>query len=266
MADSNGMDGERLAGAVVRPGEPTLLYARGERAIYWLGIAEETAFRCNTYLLRDGEEAILVDPGGRLHFQQVRESVSRILPPERVTGMVLCHQDPDVAASMIEWLELNPDMRVFSSARTHVLLPHYGRADYHAYDTDEAPFFSLPTGSRLRFIPAPFLHFPGAFTTWDEDSGFLFSGDIWAALDLDWSLMVSSFERHVPKMDLFHLDYMCSNLAARGFVRRLEGLAIRAILPQHGSLIGPAHVGEALKYLASLRCGLDIIYADLASE
>lgn len=243
--------------------QPTPLYVDAGHQVYWLGITDETVFRCNTYLIVDGDEAILVDPGSSQYFPQVRQRVAQILPPENVSGMVLCHQDPDVAASMTDWLELNPEMRVFTTPRTQVLLPHYGRSGYRYYDVTERPLYTLPSGAGLQFIEAPFLHFPGAFVTYDRQAHYLFSGDIWAALDTDWSLTVDTFEEHVAKMNLFHLDYMASNLAARGFVRRIESLPIEAILPQHGSILGPQHVRSALDYLRQLRCGTDIIYADL---
>ncbi len=242
---------------------PTILYAADGHRIFWLGITDETAFRCNAYLIVDRDEAILVDPGSKQYFPQVRERVAQIMSPEAVSGMVLCHQDPDVAASMTDWLEINPAMRVFTSPRTQVLLPHYGRSDYQYYDVSEKPIYELPSGASLKFVGAPFLHFPGAFVTYDVQARYLFSGDIWAALDLDWSLTVTSFEEHAPKMDLFHLDYMASNVAARGFVRRIENLPIDAILPQHGSILGTRHVPAALAYLRNLRCGTDIIYADM---
>lgn len=242
---------------------PTVLYGAEGHHVYWLGITDVTAFRCNAYLIRDGDEAILVDPGGKGFFPQVRQRVAQILPPDQVSGMVLCHQDPDVAASMTEWLEINPTLRVYTSPRTQVLLPHYGRADYRYYDVAEQPCYGLPSGAQLQFIEAPFLHFPGAFTTYDSGSRFLLSGDIWAALDLDWTLLVGAFEEHIPKMNLFHLDYMASNLAARGFVKRIEHLTIDAILPQHGSIIPGRWVGAALDYLRHLRCGTDILYAAL---
>jgi flavorubredoxin len=217
---------------------PTTLYAANDHRIFWLGITDETAFRCNAYLILDRHEAILVDPGSRQYFPQVRQRVEQIIPPQDVSGMVLCHQDPDVAASMVDWLDVNPSMRVFTSPRTQVLLPHYGRSGYQYYDVTEKPVYALPSGAALKFVESPFLHFPGAFVTYDTQARYLFSGDIWAALDLDWSLTVSSFEKHAPKMDLFHLDYMSSNLAARGFLKRIENLRIDAI-------------------------GTDVIYADL---
>lgn len=242
---------------------PTVLHGADDHQVYWLGITDATAFRCNAYLIRDGDEAILVDPGGKAFFPQVRQRVAQILPPDQVSGMVLCHQDPDVAASMTDWLAVNPRMRVFTSPRTQVLLPHYGRSEYRYHDVTRGGGHPLPSGAQLRFIEAPFLHFPGAFTTYDTGSRYLFSGDIWAALDLDWTLLVGSFEEHIPKMNLFHQDYMASNLAARGFVKRIENLAIEAILPQHGSIIPGRCVGAALDYLRHLQCGTDIIYPTL---
>lgn len=246
--------------------KPVLLFESGEHAVYWMGITEDTAFRCNSYLIKSGEEAVLVDPGGHAVFAQVHDRVGQVLPPQNITGMILCHQDPDVASSMPDWLSLNAEMRVFSTPRTHVLLPHYGHKGYPAYDVETKPRFMLSEDKGLCFYPAPFLHSPGAFTTYDEASGFLFSGDIWAALDTDWQLVVPSFEEHIPKLDLFHKDYMASNKAATGFAHTIEKLDIRGILPQHGSLIRGEHVPLALAYLKNLECGLDLIYSDISEN
>ena len=244
-------------------GHPVPLFEREDHAVYWVGIADMTAFRCNVYFIKDGDEGIVVDPGSRGYFEAVKHHIAELMDPAAVSGMILCHQDPDVAASMVNWLEMNPGMKVFTSPRTNVLLPHYGVSGYNFYDTSAEPVYSLPSGEQLRFVDAPFLHFPGAITTYDGASRFLLSGDIFAALDIDWTLTVDDFAEHIAKMDLFHMDYMASNLAARGFVRRLAGLELDGILPQHGSVIKKEHVPLALEYLENLQCGLDIIYADM---
>jgi flavorubredoxin len=243
--------------------KPTPLYGHDDHVIYWLGIPEDTAFRCNAYLLVDGKEAILVDPGGRDAFSFVKNRVSQILEPANISAMILSHQDPDIAGSMCDWLNLNPGIRVIAGSRTHILLPHYGKAEYNMFNITDDPVWLFATGKKLRFIESPYLHAPGAFTTYDETSGFLFSGDIWAAVDMDWRLVVEDFNRHVMKMNLFHLDYMSSNIAARGFADKIRGLSINAILPQHGSVIPGIFTGKAIDYLARLRCGTDLIYPDL---
>ena len=232
-------------------------------AVYWLGHDEPSAFRTNAYLIVDGDQALLVDPGNRAYFAEARERVAQVVDPACVSGMILCHQDPDVAASMPDWLAVNPRMRVFTSPRTQVLLPYYGYPDYAYADVEDEPTLVLPSGGELYFIPAPFLHFPGAFATFDTASGFLFSGDVFASLDVGSWLWAEDFDDLADNMHLFHAEYMASNIATRGFVNRLAGLDIRTILPQHGSLIGKEHVPQALQWLADLRCGTDLLYPEL---
>lgn len=242
---------------------PTVLFEDEHHTIYWLGTPEDSAFRCNTYLIRDEKEAIIIDPGGKPGFEFIKKRIGQILAPEEVSAMILCHQDPDVGASMVDLLDLNPEMTIITSVRTNVLIPHFGKQDYTFFNINEEPVWYFKTGRSLRFIPSPFLHFPGAFSTYDEPSGFLFSGDIWAAMDMDWKLIVENFVTHELKLNLFHLDYMASNIATRGFIDRLRGLELNAILPQHGSIIPKKFISKAIAYLAGLKCGLDLIYPDL---
>ena len=144
-----------------------------------------------------------------------------------------------------------------------VLLPHFGIQEFSAVDIEEAPEYRFSSGRTLRFFPAPFLHSPMSFVTMDQTSGFMFTSDIFAALDADWHLVVADFERHSEKMDLFHMEYMASNVATRGFVETIEDQAINAFLPQHGSIIAGDDVARALDYLRELQCGLDITYPHL---
>lgn len=243
--------------------EVTLLFKDESHEIFWLGIDNETAFRCNVYLIKSGDEAIIVDPGSRAFFEEVKSRALEIVSIEQIKGLILCHQDPDVAASMIDWLDLKNDIQIISSDRTNVLLPHYGKDDYDFYSINENKTFTFSTGKELEFVESAFLHFPGAFVTYDKSSSFLFSGDIWAALDINWNLVVEDFELHISNMDLFHVDYMASNIATRGFVEAIEDKNIDAILPQHGSIIDEKNVTNALDYLRELRCGTDIIYGHL---
>ena len=240
-----------------------ILYENGSHKIYWVGIEEESAFRCNVYLIADGDEFLLVDPGSRLYHEELKKRLSKITDIDNIKGLILCHQDPDVASSMVDWIDINPEIEIITSSRTNVLLPYYGRQSYNFYNINENPQYTFKSGNLLKFIEAPFLHFPGAFTTLDLDAKFLFSGDIFAAIDIDWNLVVDDFEAHKANMDLFHKDYMPSNRATRGYARKIENETIEAILPQHGSIISSKDVPNAIDYLKNLQCGLDIIYADL---
>ncbi|MCK5293493.1 MAG: MBL fold metallo-hydrolase, partial [Arcobacteraceae bacterium] len=195
--------------------EPILLFEEGDYKIYWLGLEQDTAFRCNVYMICDGDEYIIVDPGSRTHFDVVKNKVAQITDLKNVKALIVSHQDPDVGASFVDWLEFNKEMLIISSGRTNVLLPHYGASGYNFYDISENNTYTFKSGKILEFIESPFLHFAGAFTTLDKTANFLFSSDIWAALDIDWKLVVDKdeFILHETYMDLFHIDYMASNIA-----------------------------------------------------
>jgi flavorubredoxin len=243
--------------------KPTELFADGDHAIYWLGFSEETVFRCNTYLIKDGQQAIVVDPGGVGRMPEVRKRVEQLMPVEGVKALIISHQDPDIAGSMKEWLEFDPTIEIISSPRTVVLLPHFGIGKFTGVDIEESPVYEFASGRQLQFLPAPFLHSPMAFVTFDQISGFMFTSDIFAAVDADWQLVVDDFDHHSEKMDLFHMEYMASNVATRGFVETIEDLPITAFLPQHGSILAGVDVSKAMDYLRNLQCGLDITYPHL---
>lgn len=245
-------------------GRPVLLYQENDYKVYWMGVPEENAFRTNVYLIVSGDECLIVDPGNRPYFPVLKKNIENLSLIDNVVGMILCHQDPDVAASMYDWLTLNPKLKVISSARTNVLLPHYGISEYDFYDIGESNNykFKFKSGKELQFIDAPFLHFPGAFATYDPSSKFLFSGDVWAAIDIDYQFIVSNFDEHTIKLDLFHIDYMASNKASSGFAKKLIDYDIDIIVPQHGAIIPSQFVPDAIEYLNELQCGIDIIYPD----
>lgn len=154
----------------------TCLYEEKDYQIFWLGIDNKTAFRCNVYMIKSGNEALIVDPGSRGFFEQVKKRALEIASIDEIKGLILCHQDPDVSASMIDWLDLKENLIIYSSDRTNVLLPHYGKEDYSYYSINQESTYTFENGHVLEFVEAPFLHFPGAFTTYCKTSRFLFSG------------------------------------------------------------------------------------------
>ena len=250
------------ANTVNLSGEPILLFEDIAFKIYWMGVPEENAFRTNVYLIVSGDECIIVDPGNRPYFPVLKKNIEKLGLLDNIVGMILCHQDPDVAASMYDWLKFNPKIQVITSARTNVLLPHYGIVEYDFYDIGASNDFkyTFKSGKKLQFIEAPFLHFPGAFATYEPTSKFLFSGDVWAAIDIDYQFIVSDFDDHSLKLDLFHIDYMASNIASSNFARKLKKYNIDTIVPQHGAIIPLEFVNDAIEYLMELQCGLDVIY------
>lgn len=225
--------------------------------IYWVGFDDkESGLRCNPYLMLDGDEAVLFDPGSAPHYPQVLSKVTRLIPFERISHIIVTHQDPDLCGAIPRFEELvygvGGSMRIVTSSRASVLIAHYGiRSKFYNVDM-EGWSLTLRSGRRLRFIFTPYLHFPGAFMTWDEKSGVLFSGDIFGAFSFDWSFYAN--ETYGDAMAAFHENYMPSSDILRRAMEKLDGLDIKLIAPQHGSIIkeNPRRYIDILK---RLECG-----------
>jgi flavorubredoxin len=251
-----------LAAADVDLSQPVELWS-GEHSVYWVGSQEASAFRCNSYLIVDGEHRILIDPGSAVHhFPQVLERVEQVVPGTSITHIIAHHQDPDVCDSLPKWLELNPEIIIVATPRVRVLLPYYGFApDVSWLDVspNDSTTLDLPS-TTLYFVTAPFLHFPEAFVTYDETSQLLFSGDIGAAIEPRWQLIATDWERQWRAMVPFHIFYMASQRALQGFVKKIEPFPLGALCPQHGSILPGELASVALDYLRQLPCGIDLIY------
>jgi len=231
------------------------------REIFWVGFFEETTrLQCNPYLLLDEEEVVFFDCGSIPDFPKIMRKVIDLVNPGEISWIVASHQDPDVCGNLavVEDVIDNPELRVAAHLNTVRLINHLGlQAEFYPVDQNDYRL-TLKSGRELRFIHMPYLHSPGAIVTYDEHSKTLFSGDLFGALSREeWD--VYSTEGFPESLNSFHQAYMPSNQVLRLGMQRLEGLEIRRILPQHGSVIEDDNVQIAIEHLKQLPCGVDLL-------
>lgn len=222
--------------------------------IYWLGWNEEnSAFRSNPYLIDDGEEVVLLEPGSVPHFNIFYKKLESVVEPERINYIFVSHQDPDLCTG-IPLLEkkLNKTFTILTHTRTTFLLPFYGiKSDYYAVDMNNWRLV-LKSGRELRFIFMPYCHFPGMTVMYDTKSRILFSGDLFGGLSYNWSLYAD--EWYIEAMKAFHEHYMPSKEILKHNMSKLDKLDIKMIAPQHGSIIN-RDVSKYIEALKELNCG-----------
>lgn len=235
---------------------PVLVY----QDIYWLGYYDkENDFRCNPYIMIDGEDKILFDPGSIPHFPIVMRKIIDLINPEDITKIVVSHQDPDVCGNLaiVEDIVSKDDLKIVTHSTNTRLLDHLGiQSDYYVVDKHNY-MLTLKSGRVLEFIYTPYLHSPFGIITYDTKTKTLFSADIFGALSEDWEL----FDRgnFLHKLDKWHQLIAASERHLRFLMDRLEKMDIQRILPQHGSIIEGADVRRSIEYLKNLRCGIDLM-------
>lgn len=235
----------------------------GER-VWWVGqYLPDDLFQCNAYLIEHGEDSVLIDPGGHLTFDAVRKKVEEVVPFSKIRYFICHHQDPDITASLklIEEVPgLNPDSVVVTHWRARELIKHYDlRMPFREI---EEHGWQLDLGGRiLFFVFTPYLHFPGAFCTFDSASGIMFSSDIFGGMTRDWSL-VARDESYFEDIRPFHEHYMPSREILLHGLMKMEEYPIRLIAPQHGSLIHGDLIGFVSEKLKQLDCGIFALAGD----
>jgi len=240
--------------------DAVLLIDKGLHKVYWIGTTAAKAFRSNIYLIKDMNEGIIIDCGSRDEFEETVSRIKQVMPISSITKIFANHQDPDATSAMVDWLDFNPNIEIITSPNTNMLIQHYMKEGktYNYYNTQNNPSMTLGSGAVLDFIPSPFMHAPGAVTVYNRYTKTLFSGDIWAAISLEWKLILEDdFSEHQENMDLFHESYIASNKAARNFLINFKEREVESIMPQHGSIIIEDNVHKAFKYIQHLKCGID---------
>ncbi len=233
------------------------------RDVYWVGRNDpDTQLHCNSYLLVDEQDVVLIDPGSIPDFHVVMRKVLDVVSPEQITVVVASHQDPDVCGNLavVEEVVNNADLEIAAHPETIRLIRSLGLRS-RFFDPEENGWRRvLRSGRVLEFIPTPFLHSPGAMVTVDVKTKTAFTSDLFGGISRQWSLFAAG--GFLDAMTPFHQRYMPSNALLRPCVEALERRGFERICPQHGSVLEGEQLQAAFAHLKELRCGLDLRGAD----
>ncbi len=242
------------------------LYEDENHKFYLLGGGEEEEegiVQVNQYLIMDGNEAVLLDPGGAHVFARVLAEVSELVGLDRIKHIFFTHQDPDVVSGLTLWMSIAPEAKVYISELWVRFLPHFGIYDKRKIVPipDRGGKIRLSSGVNLDLIPAHYLHSTGNFSLYDPVAKILFSGDIGAAIFPPGKRyqIAESWEEHVQLMEGFHQRYMLSNTVCRKWVDLVSRYDIEYIAPQHGAVMPREIAQRFLEWFRNLKCGVDIL-------
>ncbi|MBF0356330.1 MAG: diguanylate cyclase [Alphaproteobacteria bacterium] len=239
--------------------DPALPYALAP-GVWWVGShLDGDSFQCHSYLIEAGEQSLLIDPGGLRTWPETLKKVEQILAFDNIRYFVCQHQDPDITASLVEIDKLvtRSDAVVLTHWRAQMLMKEYGLA--LPFLCVEKCGWQLEAGQRrLRFVFTPYAHFPGAFCTFDEDSGILFSSDLFGGFTDGFKLFAED-ESYFEAMRPFHEHYIPSNEVLVHAVEKIRKLPLSLIAPQHGQLIPKELTPYIFDRLTSLDCGLFLL-------
>ena len=246
---------------MTKAAEPNLDYEYPVKiadGIYWIGFYDSLRrLHCNPYLVVDGENAVVIDAGSRPHFAVVMMKILQTgLDPSKIDALICSHFDPDICGSISNFESIigSKDLKLVSDTRNEMFIQHYSVASEVHSLKDVGYQYDFPSGRRLRFINTPYSHSAGSFITYDENTGVLFTSDLFGSYGEHWDLFLDldpecdscadyntchrgKAECPIPGILEFHKVVMTSEKALGYALERIMEIPFSVIAPQHGSVI-----------------------------
>lgn len=254
--------------------EHHILYDDGHHKCIAFNMSEEDeSVPSNQFMIIDGDEAAIIDPGGDLTFVPLTIEITKFTSMDNIKYVIGSHQDPDILASMPRWLIHLNNTKLIIPKLWERFLPHYnssftkGRLHHGLAER----LFGIPDKGALcplgqthiMMLPAHFLHSVGNIQFYDPVSQILFSGDMGASLSGHSGIAVEDFDAHIDSMFGFHQRYMTSNKATRLWANSVKKLPVSMMVPQHGKRFdGRVMFDRFLAWISELECGIDLINED----
>lgn len=228
--------------------------------VWWVGaVLPDDPFQCHSYLVEAGSHSVLIDPGSSLTIATTLRKVQEVVHLDDIESLVLHHSDPDIADSLhvLSEVIVRPDVRVVTEWRAGLLLQHLA-ARFPMVTIEDLDWqLDLHDGRHLEFLLTPYLHFPGAFVTFDRSTGSLFSSDLFGGFNRGnrlWAESIADFE----DLRQFHEHYMPSREILMAGLATIAARfpQIEQVLPQHGYCIPERLVAPMFEQLGQLECGV----------
>jgi flavorubredoxin len=248
------------------------------RGVHWIGAAHpelrifddllptRRGTTYNSYLVR-GEKSAVIDTVKAIKADEFMENLKSLIDPRKLDVIVVNHAEPDHAGSLARLMEAAPQARVYSSKAARLYLRDlFGRA-IETLSVEEHTEVALG-GRVLRFIPAPFLHWPDTVFTWLPEERILFPCDAFGAHCCDERM----YDNLVPDLetdfriyfDVLMRPYRDKVLAA---IERIAELDPALICPSHGPIlrVNPKQYPERYRQWATtpevLKPCIGVLYA-----
>ena len=208
---------------------------------------EARLFPTYSYLVTDGGRGVLVDPGPAGDFTATQALCRTVLPPHRLSYLILTSEAPDACSSLPLWFSCGFSGKALAHWKAGLLARSYGGPGIRDIGNLEERV-SFGESRSLRVVSVPGLPTAGSVFCLDERSGSLFTG---LALGSVGGGEAEEDEESPGRIESFH-DLMFPSLGSRPDV--LDALAalspIRALprngppveryLPQAAALFGSA--------------------------
>ena len=219
-----------------------------KKDIYWVGaidwdrrlfdelipLPEGTSY--NAYLIKGQKKTALIDAVDPTKEDDLLDNLDD-LEIENLDYLVVNHAEQDHSGAIPLLLEIYPEAKVVTNEKCKkMLMEHLLIKEDRIITVNDNDTLSLG-GKTLRFIFAPWVHWPETLLTYLEEDKILFSCDLFGAHLAESNLWVEDESKVYFAAKRYYAEIMMpfrSNI--KKHLERLKELEIKTIAPSHGQI------------------------------
>ncbi len=193
----------------------------------------------NSYLVKGKEKTALVDTSQPGFENELLENIRQVTQPEKIDFVIMNHAEADHAGGIPRLLEAAPSSTLITSVKGKELAEAYYEVNPNRIRTvKEGDSIDL-SGKVLKFIDAPWLHWPETMFTYLEPDKILFPCDFFGAHFASSRLYADEVSALPIEAKRYYTIIMApygQASAAKNAVEKVKNLNVRMIAPSHGPI------------------------------
>jgi flavorubredoxin len=188
----------------------------------------------NSYLIQGSKMTVLIDTVKEPFTAEFFAKVGEQVPLDKVDAVVVNHTEPDHSGALAAMLDNNPQLVVYCSKAAENFLKQLLNRDFISHIISDGEELDLG-GRTLRFMLAPYLHWPDTIFTYLVEDEILFPCDAFGAHYCSDRLFDDEILDFQPD---FHFYFDCIMRPFKDKIRealaKIKDLPIRMVCPSHG--------------------------------
>ncbi|ASW44272.1 FAD-dependent oxidoreductase [Clostridium isatidis] len=236
-----------------------------KKDIYWIGALDPNlrvfdiimytpyGTSYNSYVVKGSEKIALFETVKVQFFDQYLERLKSLnIDITKIDYIIVDHTEPDHAGSVAKLLELSPNAKIVGSATALSFLKDIANRDFEAITVKHGSEISLGNKT-LRFISAPFLHWPDSIYTYIVEDEVLITCDSFGSHYSSENIINSKVENREHYMEAlkYYFDMIFGPFKPYVLkaIDKIKDLKIDMILPGHGPVLveNPMEIIELYK-------------------
>jgi len=192
----------------------------------------------NSYLVEGTNKKAIVDAVKEPFFEGFLENLEKLnVKPEEIDYLVVNHNEPDHSGALPKLLEYMPNVQLVVSKQGKVFLDNIINTSYNCIEADDNLEIDLG-GKTLKFIIAPFVHWPDTMFTYVPESRVIFTCDFLGSHFCDERMFDTEAEDFSEDFKFYYdgimrpfKEYVLQH------IEKIEKLNVDIIAPSHGPIL-----------------------------